>query len=472
MSTTSETKSVRKTRSTRPDCCSDPDCGSGLRNNYFFGKQLSPHSFQVEQRHLLDRRRLLNRAIHGWGVVYGFEVEALSGTLLIKPGFALDHPGRELLQTDESTYTCKELIVRDENGQRSDCIKIREAECWLLSAHYAEQGTDKVKVSDACHCERQEWNYTCETVRYSLKPIDCNDCCKGQGCDWKCECGSEGRCKPSDDTRQRGGRCLCDHVTDWSPKNETDLWCEIDEPCGRVRVDLHNGVPLACVTLKGDDCGNWTIGEVDTCAPQRMLVKRNDLLFDLIQGCDLTRITEIGWKDWHRSDTSIDFRTFSEALGGYGEGQDEYITKAFWVKFSRPVRENTLKPDCFAMTVLSAEHEGGWWQTFRVPILRIDTTLERQTVDPPGLVRSARIVIDGRWLEDAVRGRRTLFYHGETRIEIEIRGDLIVDCNGQTVDANGFGLSPFPTGNGTPGGTFFSSFQVNSLNENTKRAAD
>jgi hypothetical protein len=236
-------------------------------------------------------------------------------------------------------------------------------------------------------------------------------------------------------------------------------------------VDLKNGVPLACVKLVRDNCDGWAVGDVDACGPRR-LVKGNDLLFDLIQGCDLTHITEIGWKDWHRSNEPIPFDDFSQALGPFAEHQNEYVTDAFWIKFSRPVRANTLLPDCFAMTIMSVEREGGWLQTLRIPILRLDTNLEPpHPGDPEDYVRSARVVVDGSWLEDGVRGRRTYFQNSETRIEIEVRGDFIIDCNGQAVDANAVGLSPFPTGNGTPGGTFLSSFRVESLNENTNRAA-
>jgi hypothetical protein len=45
-------------------------------------------------------------------------------------------------------------------------------------------------------------------------------------------------------------------------------------------------------------------------------------------------------------------------------------------------------------------------------------------------------------------------------VEIEVRGDLIIDCNGQTVDANPAGPVGTPSGNGAPGGTFLSSFIV------------
>ena len=44
-------------------------------------------------------------------------------------------------------------------------------------------------------------------------------------------------------------------------------------------------------------------------------------------------------------------------------------------------------------------------------------------------------------------------FHGETWVEIEVRGDFILDCNGQPVDANAVGRAAAPTGNGTPGGT-------------------
>jgi hypothetical protein len=57
------------------ECCADGPCDSGLRNQYFEGKRLTADSFRVEQNYLLERRRLLNRTIHGWGVVYGYAMK-------------------------------------------------------------------------------------------------------------------------------------------------------------------------------------------------------------------------------------------------------------------------------------------------------------------------------------------------------------------------------------------------------------
>jgi hypothetical protein len=260
---------------------------------------------------------------------------------------------------------------------------------------------------------------------------------------------------------------LCDYLTSRSFDEHGQL-TDVDDPCGTMRVDLRHGVALARVEVVGDGCGGWELGRVlDVCGPRR-LVKRNDLLFDLIRGCDLTRISKIGWEQWHRDQQPlVSFPDFSAALGPPGRQEVEYVTNDFWVRFSRPVREETLRPDCFAMTVMSVEREGGWREIRRVPIVRIATKQEKD--DPDGHVSEARIVVEGSWLEDGVRGRRSLFLGGETWVEVEVRGDFIIDCNGQAVDANAVGLSPFPTGNGTPGGTFVSSFRVAAAREAPER---
>jgi len=410
----------------------DLETDSGCRNNYFDGKRLTTDSFRVEQRYFLERRHLLNRAIFGWGVVYGFSVAGGGGKLTIGPGLALDPCGRELLQTGVKEVGFDELLIFDEEGSY-------EGSRWLLSVHYAERPTGPVQITDSCHCEHREWERTCETVRYSLRRVAYDECCREFQCDLKCECTTEPCCHKSYVRHGRGGcRCLCEYLMQLQPGEESGPLRDIDDPCdGLLRVDERHGVPLACVSLVRDAYGHQTFGEIEPCGPRR-LVKRNDLLFDLINGCDLTRI-EIGWKDWHRRE--VHFKHFDEAFGAKGYDKPEYVTR-FWVTFSRAVRKHTVLPDCFAVTVLIGEREGGWWTVYRVPVTRVE-------LSPDG--RRATVVVDGAWVEDGLRGRRSIFIDTESWVEIEIRGDLIDDCNGQKVDANG---------NGTPGGTFLSSFRV------------
>jgi hypothetical protein len=230
------TPTAAQPRSARPECCTEHQCESGLRNNYYEGKRLTTDSFRVEQRYLLERRRLLNRAIHGWGVVYGYPVGRLEhspvgsapGPLAIGSGLALDPCGRELLQVGSPELRPEELLVLDGKGGRTDPAQAfsaanlprSTARCWLLRVHYAEQSVARVSVNGACRCEHEEWDRTCETVRYSLQSVACTECCDPGDCELNCECGSGPCCgdavsRKSLVTRREGsgalrrGGCRC-----------------------------------------------------------------------------------------------------------------------------------------------------------------------------------------------------------------------------------------------------------------------
>jgi hypothetical protein len=515
----------------KQECCTDAPCDSGLRNQYFDGKRLTADSFRVEQTYLIERRRLLNRAIHGWGVVYGYPVKGVplelchsddpARRLEIGAGLALDACGRELLQVTPATLSVADVILLDAKGERlerppegsyeprpkenetkyeqakrEDDDKVPRA-CWLLRAHYAEQLVGPQPISDPCSCERHEWDHVCEKVRYSLTRIDCKDCCQPFDCELTCECGTGACCgkhdskhadpkhtdakhgnpKPGDELPQQGNpvrrggcQCLCEHLTGLALDEKCSCLKPIDDPCAHIKVDWRHGVPLACVSLREGEC-DWVFGRwIEACGPRR-LVKRNDALFDLIRGCDLTRISAIGWARWHRSPKRVEWEPFKASFGVGSDHEREtrgkskkrpkkvpVLTTDYWVEFSRPVVQDTVQPDCFSMTVLAEEDEGGWTEVRRVPILAVKHWAPPGT--PPGLVTKATLMVDEAWLYDAVRGDNTIFNEDPTTVEIEIRGDLIVDCNGQSVDANASGLLPAPSGNGTPGGTFFSSFNV------------
>jgi hypothetical protein len=523
-----------RTHSPIRDCCEDK-CPAGPRNRYFLGKRLTPHSFGIEQRYGIERRRLINRAIHGWGVVYGFALSTAAtgkqspleaGELSIGEGFALDRFGRELIQLSGVIVTLDNVLILGADGkpvevdgcdlgQRLEALNPDPEHCWLLSAHYAEKEMEPVELRDPCSCDRREWDQICETIVYSLQRIDCNDCCVPWHCQLDCSCAPDTPCcagrehdrEDIDRARRelseayekrieaaggdreaiaelraeyereldalgqklvevhgkihpRGGcACLCDHLTEL----QFDTQCAALRDVGDcTRADVAHGVALACLRLARDDCGHWAIGAVaDACGPRR-LVKRNDLLFDLINGCDLTRIDGTGWAAWHRREEPVPFDAFIAALGWSGDSPyADYPTKDFWVRFSRPVRLDTLKPDIFSVVVTSDHGDDFWRRSYRVPILGIDTDeVPAEPGDPAGYARSARIVVSTAWLKNAVTDDDTIFAQGETRVEISFFGDLVEDCLGQTVDANTRARSPYPSGGGEPGDTYFSSFTV------------
>ena len=534
MATEAITRDNPRVRAPRHDCCKD-DCPSGTRNHYFRGKQLTPDSYFAEQNYSIERRRLINRAVLGHGVVYGFALAMRDsdgaippGELQVGAGVAFDIAGRELIQACSTRLSLEHLLVLDEHHRplgtdhklddRFQQMKPPPSndDCWLLSAHYAERKIGPVTIPDPCRCERQEWDQICETVVYSIERIKCEECCAERTCELHCCCPPDGSCcaddprrKAIDDKREellrtyneelaakehtrsqlieleqryarefddlaeaevqipsrdvpRGGcSCLCTDTTNL--KVGTD--CMPMEDVGDcTRADLANGVALACVKLHHDDeCKRWAISAIeDACGPRTEL-KRNDLLFDLVQGCDLTRIEKTGWAKWHRRSTPpVPFEEFMAALGWTSESaDDEYPTRDFWVSFSRPVRVDTLTPDAFVMAVMGDHEDDYWRRYYRVPILAVDTDqVPPKDGDPPGHVRSAKLVVWSRWLRNSFVDDDSIFGQGHTRVEIEVRGDLIIDCLGQQLDANARGRLPFPSGNRSPGGTYLSSFTV------------
>src|SRR5215204_2957681 len=70
-------------------------CSPATRNRYFRGKLLTVSDYQAEQRYMIARRRLTNRAMLGWGVV---------------SGVALDRRGREVV-------ACEEVALAGEHDQ-------------------------------------------------------------------------------------------------------------------------------------------------------------------------------------------------------------------------------------------------------------------------------------------------------------------------------------------------------------------
>jgi hypothetical protein len=482
------------------DCCSDQQCDSGRRNRFYPNKRLTPDTWQVEQDYQRQRRQLLNRAIHGWGVVYGFALGAVDDDRCsgdggrrvgIGPGLALDPCGRELLEPERVPLRIADLLALDADGKyieppEKQCgprdpnypwPADRQGKCFLLSVHYAERVIAPVAIRDPCHCDAREWDQVCETVRYSLKPIDCKDCCDKQGCELRCDCGVGPCCSevvkrdPQDDPirdprqdavqdprasilqpkpAERGGcRCLCEHLLALNP---TPGCCSLTAIDDMWRVDLRNGVPLGCLQLGRDKCNDWSLDTVvELCGPRR-LVKRNDLLFDLIRGCDLTRIARISWEKWHRRGP-IDFDSFAKAFGS-DDGKGAFRTD-FVVEFSQLVAVPTINPDAFTMTLIARNDEDGWGRTLRVPIVHIET----DETGHPGYSKSARILVNAHWAKGAL-DNISVFGSGVTRFEIQVRGDYLLDCNGQAVDANARGLQAAPTGNGTPGDTYFSTFLI------------
>lgn len=436
------TNSSKKRGTQQADACSPGTCPAAPRNRYFTGKRLTPDALRAEQAYLIERRRLMNRAMHGHGVVYGYQLSVNGGKLAVGPGLALDELGRELLNTVKLELSLADLIELPPTSTDSDC--------WLLRAHYAEELIAPVSLNDPCQCERQQWEQVCETVRYSLQRVPKADCCNMHACELACNCAANPCLDGAQKPRDGALACICAHLTRLQPGAACTGLEALEEGAS---ADLHNGVALACVRLALDDCKKLAIAALDDACGPRRLVKRNDLLFDLIRGCDLTHISQTNWAEWHRKSMPWD-----RFVGLFSPGAKEETVASFQITFSRPVQAATVTAGCFGMTFLFHEEEGGWGKRLYAPLVGV--AHGGADAGQPGLITQATLLFDMGWFNDAIVGTKTRFSRVETAVEIEIYGDLILDCNGQALDANNRGLSPYPSGNGTPGGTYRSTFSI------------
>ena len=68
------------------------------RGRYFYGKLLTVDDFETEQKYMNDKRRMINRFLHGSGVVCGMNVVRVDDrTISVEMGLALDFAGREIV---------------------------------------------------------------------------------------------------------------------------------------------------------------------------------------------------------------------------------------------------------------------------------------------------------------------------------------------------------------------------------------
>ncbi len=95
------------------------------RNRYFYGKLLSVDDFDTEQRYMNDKRRLINRLLHGSGVVCGLQVVEVDDlTISVEMGVALDFSGREIVVPEPVTRRLSAIDgfagCEEEGNERGD----------------------------------------------------------------------------------------------------------------------------------------------------------------------------------------------------------------------------------------------------------------------------------------------------------------------------------------------------------------
>ncbi|MBQ7676699.1 MAG: hypothetical protein IJT32_00550 [Lachnospiraceae bacterium] len=108
------------------------------RNHYFYGKLLSVEDFELEQKYMNDKRRLINRFLFGSGVVTGLTVvDVDEQTVSLEAGFALDCWGREI-------FVDEPVLLKLSAMEGFDACLNANADDVYLCMEYNEQDADRV----------------------------------------------------------------------------------------------------------------------------------------------------------------------------------------------------------------------------------------------------------------------------------------------------------------------------------------
>lgn len=402
----------------------------------------------------LDRQHMLNRAIHGYGVVIGYGLSVCDGDSLdlrhghleLREGLALDRHGRMLVW--EGGWLGMDDIV----GERP-----KEDGTYTLTAQYAVRTPDR----DGCYPSgkrRPPW--TEEGVVFTLNPDSGDD---GGGCPhhpWT-RCVGHGEYLH----RRNGGLPL----TSPSVRESPDVDWYSRKP-GPTRDSCRNGwdydpdpeagVPLArvkiCDLAGGDegpgDC-DPRFGFCPDTAPEvvtvRPLVYRNPLLYELARCCDadLPRVEKMSWQEWTDEgwNVTVPWENFARQVVNTSTG--------FEVWFTKPLDARSLHEASIFVTVFYQDGDASW-RNYRMPLAEL-VPLERK-----GRIRGARLVPDqDDWVPSEVTGKQSNLFHG-IRVEVTIRGQLLRDDCGRMLDARPIGVECGARCQARPGGDLVTSFQV------------
>jgi len=122
------------------------------RNNYFYGKLMTADDFQAEQEYFLNKRRLINRLVHGVGVLCGLKVMKQKESLIkITAGVAIDYNGREIVVPKDVKIDINEKLTKRECED--------DAYVWIKYDEYGVKPIAKVSSGnedEACYSRIRE----------------------------------------------------------------------------------------------------------------------------------------------------------------------------------------------------------------------------------------------------------------------------------------------------------------------------
>lgn len=143
---------------------------------YFHGMLLTDRDFREEQLYHNEKRRLINRMLHGWGVVCGLGIKSTdpeSSKVIITRGMALDCCGNEIVVCEDFEIDLKkEAELCPGIAKKDPCAEEeKEGECkYYVAIKYIEAPTDPVPVyTPSGGCEEKTCDYSRTREGFCIK---------------------------------------------------------------------------------------------------------------------------------------------------------------------------------------------------------------------------------------------------------------------------------------------------------------
>ena len=435
--------------------CLPCEIPASCRTSYYTGKLLTAHDFTEEQRYHIDKRRLHNLALHGWGTVCGLRVKphphCPALRIVVEPGLALDGCGREVRLLAEvelilpkpaetpkpqdpcppDPSTTEPVPEPEDEAEDEPEGEGEEAEESRRKPHHGHAGLLWVCLR---YCEIAE--------QFSPAPFD------------ECACASMAQ-KPN---------AICEsyrlELTTKEPSCVEEIEkhhrCDYDN-CSELYESLlkdrkpvpYDCIPLAVIRHYHPGC-EVTPEMIDNWSHRPFLPSVH--LLDRIAHClirklprhKLTRISNINWT--HGSD--LHCHEFLQRFIGQEHGHDQ----GFEIRFDGPVRPEGINRRTFQAMVVhhSTRPDHGW--RMEIAPAKVEVLSDEHI----------RLCIDREY------ARQHLDRH-HFDLYITLKCNVIVDHHGRPVDGDLLarieedGSAYYvdaPTGDGVPGGLFESWIRV------------
>jgi len=240
------------------------------RLHYFHGMLLDDKDFGAEQQYHVNKRRFLNRMLHGSGVVCGLELNGKKGGQWIEvtSGLALDCSGNEIWVPGNTRIDLASLLPPKEKGRnRPECEEEvpGKPNTYYVGIRYHERPSNPVSVyMTAGSCDER----SCENSRYKEGYcVEIVECCAEKYPSWYgllkgfCECTEDFK-KPEKEEdlplcpscQGLEGKELCQCL-------RLEKFCERSVPCpecgscerpcavvlGQITVDEDGRLKSACI---------------------------------------------------------------------------------------------------------------------------------------------------------------------------------------------------------------------------------